>query len=78
MTTLSHSIIFRILYGADVLIRTVDFLLERSVAADKAVRFRCCQIVGAVWAEMRSEQERPMELADRVVEVLLPRLRDKV
>lgn len=58
----------------------MEFLLERSRASDKAVRFRCCQLVGGILAVLveRGTGEEPDGLGDHVVQVLLPRLRDKV
>ncbi|CAM9724864.1 unnamed protein product, partial [Laminaria digitata] len=60
-----------------VLDRTVEFLLTRSAAADKAVRFRCCQLLGGMMAEYSQRLHVQEEEFERVVDVLLPRLQDK-
>ena len=63
--------------AAALLDRTVKFLLTRSAAADKAVRFRCCQLLGGMTTEYSQRLNVPEEEIDRVVDVLLPRLQDK-
>lgn len=73
-----HFTVIRSLASAAILSRTVRFLVERSGAADKAVRYRCCQLLG-VWAIMwKQDEELPSTLADYVVLKMLPRLQDKV
>lgn len=61
--------------AASVLDRTVEWLLGLSRAADKGVRFRCCQLLGGMTTAFIERHEDDF---DRVVDVLLPRLQDKV
>ena len=63
--------------AAALLDRTVEFLLTRSAAADKAVRLRCCQLLGGMMTEYSQRLHVQEEEIDRVVDVLLPRLQDK-
>lgn len=63
--------------AAALLDRTVEFLLARSAAADKAVRFRCCQLLGGMTTEYTQRPLMSEEEHDRVVDMLLPRLQDK-
>lgn len=63
--------------AAALLDRTVEFLLARSAAADKAVRLRCCQLLGGMMTEYSQRLHVQEEEIDRVVDVLLPRLQDK-
>ncbi|CAN0469624.1 unnamed protein product, partial [Hapterophycus canaliculatus] len=58
--------------------RTVEFLLMHSGAADKAVRFRCCQLLAALTKEYTQRPHVGEEDLECFVDVLLPRLRDKV
>lgn len=58
--------------------RTVEFLLLHSGAADKAIRFRCCQLLGTLTTEYTQRPQVDEEDLDCFVDVLLPRLRDKV
>lgn len=55
------------------------FCLDKSAAADKAVRSQCCHVVGAIISESAGQEnvEFPDGLSDRIVEVMLPRLQDK-
>lgn len=64
--------------SASLLECTVEFLLEHSGAADKGVRFRCCQLLGRVTTEFSQIEGMEEEHLDRVVRVMLPRLQDKV
>eukprot|EP00903_Cladosiphon_okamuranus_P019411 g17847.t1 len=58
--------------------RTVEFLLRHAGAADKAVRFRCCQLLGSLTTEYTQRPDVSEDDLEGVVDKLLPRLRDKV
>lgn len=57
--------------------RCMTHLLERTTASDKTVRFRACQIISNVLANMPVEAEISDELWDSLISHLTPRLRDK-
>ncbi|CAB1120827.1 unnamed protein product [Ectocarpus sp. CCAP 1310/34] len=75
MVVRAHPLCWR---PASLFDRTVEFLLLYSGAADKAVRFRCCQLLGALTTEYTQRPQVDEEDLDCFVDVLLPRLRDKV
>lgn len=49
-----------------------------SGVADKAVRFRCCQLLASLTKEFTQRPQVGEEDLEGFVDVLLPRLRDKV
>ncbi|CAM9716500.1 unnamed protein product, partial [Choristocarpus tenellus] len=53
----------------------VRFLLQKTSAADKAVRFRSCQLVGQILTGLMNA---PEPLLDEMTKRILPRLRDKI
>lgn len=55
----------------------VQHLLQRSMASDKTVRFRSCQLLSCVLSSMHSDAEISDELYESMITILLPRLRDK-
>lgn len=63
---------------AELFGRTVAFLLLHSGAADKAVRFRCCQLLGSLTTGYTQRPDVGEDDLEACVDVLLPRLRDKV
>lgn len=56
----------------------MEFLLQHSGAADKAVRFRCCQLLGSLTTEYTQRPDVADDDLECFVDKLLPRLRDKV
>lgn len=58
--------------------RTVEFLLLHSGAVDKAVRYRCCQLLGYLTTEYTQRPDVSEDDLECFVNALLPRLRDKV
>lgn len=56
----------------------MEFLLAHSTAADKAVRFRCCQFLGELTTEYSQRPGMAEDDLDCIVDMLLPRLQDKV
>lgn len=55
----------------------MQFLVEHSGAADKGVRFRCCQLLGYMTTDFTQRPELDEKNLDRTMEALLPRLQDK-
>ena len=56
----------------------LGFLLNLATAKDRAIRFRVCQLVAGVLNALGVEAEISDELYERMEEVMLDRLRDKV
>jgi len=56
----------------------LGFLLNLHTAKDKAIRFRACQIVAGVLNGLGAEAEVSDDLYDRMTEVMLERIRDKM
>lgn len=64
--------------SGDELFRTgMEYLLFRSQANDKTVRFRSLQTIAAIFSAMPEGAEIAQDLWDKMSEVLLPRLKDK-
>ncbi|XP_052249367.1 condensin complex subunit 3-like isoform X1 [Dreissena polymorpha] len=54
-----------------------DFLLSCHRATDRAVRFRCCQLVNKLLTNLGEDAQIDDELYDRLYETMLDRLKDK-
>lgn len=59
------------------LLKLFNFLLEHHAANDKAVRFRCCQIISKLLSSLGDDYELEEDLYDKVFEVMLKRVKDK-
>lgn len=55
----------------------MEHLLTRSMAADKTVRYRACQVIAAVMTAADGEMEIDEEVWEAMLTTLTPRLRDK-
>ena len=64
--------------GDDFCEAFLGFLLNLAAAKDKAVRFRVCQIVAGVLNALAVDAEISDELYERMEDVMLERLRDKM
>ncbi|ELT89300.1 hypothetical protein CAPTEDRAFT_225765 [Capitella teleta] len=60
------------------LLKLFDFLLEHHGACDKAVRFRCCQIINKLLSNLGDDAQIDDDLYDRIYEGMLQRLKDKI
>ena len=56
----------------------LGFLLNLATAKDRAIRFRVCQLVAGVLNALGVEAEISDDLYERMEDVMLDRLRDKV
>jgi condensin complex subunit 3 len=56
----------------------IELLLERSVASEKAVRFRSCQMISSLLNSVGEDADIPSELWDSLEEKMMERLRDRV
>eukprot|EP00457_Paulinella_chromatophora_P000599 gb/GEZN01000599.1/.p1 GENE.gb/GEZN01000599.1/~~gb/GEZN01000599.1/.p1 ORF type:complete len:1265 (+),score=317.01 gb/GEZN01000599.1/:306-3797(+) len=56
----------------------LEYLLSRLAAEDKAVRYRCCQLIASVLSSLPEEAELSEELFEQIVEGVLPCTKDKV
>ncbi|KAJ8316952.1 hypothetical protein KUTeg_004856 [Tegillarca granosa] len=60
-----------------LLVQMFDFLLESHSACDRAVRFRCCQLINKILNNLGEDAQIDDDLYDRIYESMLERLRDK-
>ena len=63
--------------GDQVFRQGMEHLLTRSLAADKTVRYRACQVIAGAITAMDGDAELDEELLDAMVSTLTPRLKDK-
>jgi len=56
----------------------LEYLLELCPAADKGVRYRCCQLVAGIFNNLPVDAEVTEELAERLQWAMLQRAKDKV
>ncbi|KAK3094775.1 hypothetical protein FSP39_006096 [Pinctada imbricata] len=54
-----------------------DYLLQSHNACEKAVRFRCCQMINKILGTLGEDAQIDDDLYDRIYESMLERLRDK-
>ena len=64
--------------GGDAVFRQgMEHLLARSMATDKTVRYRACQVIAGAVTAMDGDAELDEELLDAMISTLVPRLKDK-
>ncbi|XP_041369483.1 condensin complex subunit 3-like isoform X2 [Gigantopelta aegis] len=67
------------LTGEQSLLQTMfNFLLENHNACDRAVRFRCCQLINKLLNNLGDDAQIDDDLYDRIYECMLERLRDRI
>ncbi|OWF55102.1 condensin complex subunit 3-like [Mizuhopecten yessoensis] len=64
--------------GNNLLMEVFTFLLQVHSAKDKAVRFRCCQIINKMLSNLGENAQIDDDLYDKIYESMLERLRDKM
>lgn len=63
--------------GDQIFRQGMEHLLARSMATDKTVRYRACQVIAGSITAMDGDAELDEELLDAMISTLSPRLRDK-
>ncbi|KAJ4455614.1 putative Condensin complex subunit 3 [Paratrimastix pyriformis] len=63
---------------AEFLVFFLGYLIALANAADKAVRFRVCQLVGEIMSRLPEDFEMSDELVESITEMGLLRLKDKI